>query len=237
MAMLAGRLAFLFAGLPLAWACSSTETCTAYLNQNPEDADAWCDLGVTGGGEVTGTQYTRKQCYEQALKFDPKYARAWYNLGVDGGGEVAGAKYTEQQCFSKAQGLYEQEAREAVQSLPTVVNAQDFSAVAQELLEGTSHVQFRANMRRLFHYCNSKSDKCTVLAKTELDHWKSVLADRLPRTPAAVTEAVIRRVLSTLLYERNQKGFSDELVKEMVCQARSEWLLAPASQAPFAASG
>ena len=42
---------------------------------------AWTNLGTVGGGMVSGTSYSEKECYLRALEIDPNAALAWRNLG------------------------------------------------------------------------------------------------------------------------------------------------------------
>eukprot|EP00931_Biecheleriopsis_adriatica_P099893 TRINITY_DN7471_c0_g1_i6.p2 TRINITY_DN7471_c0_g1~~TRINITY_DN7471_c0_g1_i6.p2 ORF type:complete len:115 (-),score=16.92 TRINITY_DN7471_c0_g1_i6:32-376(-) len=65
-------------------------------------AEAWHNLGVVGGGEVGGRQYSKKDCYLEALRIDPRFADAWNGLGVVGGGEVGGRQYSRKDCYLEA---------------------------------------------------------------------------------------------------------------------------------------
>ena len=38
------------------------------LEIDDQDKDAWRNLGTVGGGAVRGTQYSKKQCYEQVCE-------------------------------------------------------------------------------------------------------------------------------------------------------------------------
>merc|ERR1712039_725237 len=52
------------------------------LQHKPDHASSWYNLGVEGGGMVSGKAYSKKECYEQALQHTPDHANAWNNLGV-----------------------------------------------------------------------------------------------------------------------------------------------------------
>ena len=45
-------------------------------------AIAWNSLGVVGGGNVGGQQYTKQRCYVRALEIDDQHAKPWNSLGV-----------------------------------------------------------------------------------------------------------------------------------------------------------
>ena len=44
----------------------------------------WYNLGFIVGGEVSGTAYRKKACFERALHHKAEFADAWSNLGFTG---------------------------------------------------------------------------------------------------------------------------------------------------------
>ena len=46
------------------------------LELDPQNSSAWYSLGACGGGNVMGVQYTKKECFEQALRHRPAFAIA-----------------------------------------------------------------------------------------------------------------------------------------------------------------
>lgn len=54
-----------------------------------------------GSGEVNGQEFSKKQCYLEALKLYPNNAAAWNYLGSEGGGEVNGQEFSKKHCYIK----------------------------------------------------------------------------------------------------------------------------------------
>ena len=64
--------------------------------------DAWCELGQKyGGGDVGGRQYSKAQCYTEALQINDQDHNTWFRLGFCGGGVVGEQQYSEEQCYEK----------------------------------------------------------------------------------------------------------------------------------------
>ena len=59
----------------------------------------WSNLGIEGGGTVSGTSYSKKECYVNCLEICPTQHQAWSNLGNQGGGTVSGTSYSAKECY------------------------------------------------------------------------------------------------------------------------------------------
>lgn len=66
------------------------------------DAGYFHRLGLLGGGEVSGRNYSQTACYETSLTLDPCNSECWNHLGVAGGGVVSGEHRTQTDCYQKA---------------------------------------------------------------------------------------------------------------------------------------
>lgn len=61
-------------------ALNPRESLCKALALKPQDADAWNNLGVEGGGETLGRSYSALQCFEQAVESCPEHEIARCNL-------------------------------------------------------------------------------------------------------------------------------------------------------------
>ncbi|CAK0869320.1 unnamed protein product [Prorocentrum cordatum] len=89
-------------GLPVSGRKAELVARLQALQIDPEDADAWRNLGIAGGGTVSGRAHSEKECYEKALQINPEHAVAWCNLGFAGGGTVSGRAHSKKECYEKA---------------------------------------------------------------------------------------------------------------------------------------
>ena len=67
------------------------------LALQPNNVDAWCEVGYIGGDFVNGKNYTAADCYQQAVALDPEFLRAWDDLAAAGGGH--GEQYNRTACY------------------------------------------------------------------------------------------------------------------------------------------
>ena len=81
----------------------SQALCMKSLQSHSENAVAWKNLGLCGGGEVGGKAYDAKQCYQQALELDIGLSpMVWNHLGESGGGKVKDISYDQHTCYQQA---------------------------------------------------------------------------------------------------------------------------------------
>eukprot|EP00930_Biecheleria_cincta_P022688 TRINITY_DN16536_c0_g1_i1.p1 TRINITY_DN16536_c0_g1~~TRINITY_DN16536_c0_g1_i1.p1 ORF type:complete len:962 (+),score=187.88 TRINITY_DN16536_c0_g1_i1:316-2886(+) len=110
------------------------------LELNSENADAWLRLGSATdipGQEriVAGQNFTKGNCYEQALGYDLQLKAAWSGLAKEGGGTVMGTDYSAEACADKANPTaVSSSAQDASSTAANVTSsAQDVSSTAQGL--------------------------------------------------------------------------------------------------------
>jgi hypothetical protein len=61
----------------------------------------WIALGDGGGGEVNGTQYSARQCFEKSLHIKGRSSHAWEQLALLGGGTVNGKYFDPKLCIAR----------------------------------------------------------------------------------------------------------------------------------------
>ncbi|MFT5171478.1 MAG: hypothetical protein ACI9BD_001255 [Candidatus Marinamargulisbacteria bacterium] len=89
---------------------SSADAYIEALNLDDSSASTWTRLGLVGGGEVNGKQYSPKDCCVEALNLDNSVARTWNMFGFVGGGKVNGQQYSEKDCYIEALNLDDRHA-------------------------------------------------------------------------------------------------------------------------------
>lgn len=75
------------------------------LEANAADAEAWCRLGLCGGGVVRGKGFDATSCFAGCLELNEEHVGAWQFLADHGGGTVGGTFYNREACHRKYREL------------------------------------------------------------------------------------------------------------------------------------
>ena len=73
----------------------------APLKLEPNDAPTWSELGIEGGGIVSGETHSKAECYQRALEIDTNDASTWYLLGHAGSGIISGKTHSKSECYQR----------------------------------------------------------------------------------------------------------------------------------------